>query len=103
MKLLGLSPEQEQEGRVFKFIGVFAKNREEWACTDIAAIKDSLTIIPFYDSLGPAALEFVIKQTELTTMCLDAGGFDHTLKAKANCPSLKNLLLFDEVSPAQLD
>mmetsp|Transcript_43353 Transcript_43353/g.41771 ORF Transcript_43353/g.41771 Transcript_43353/m.41771 type:complete len:273 (+) Transcript_43353:420-1238(+) len=62
---------------------------------------DSVTIIPFFDSLGPSALEYVINQTELTTMCMDGGGFEHTLKAKANCPTLKNLVLYDDVTEEQ--
>ncbi len=34
-------------------IGIFAKNREEWAITALACLTTAVTIVPFYDSLGP--------------------------------------------------
>ena len=46
---------------MFKFMGIYAKNREEWILTDLANVKNSVTTIAFYDTLGPAAVEFVIK------------------------------------------
>jgi long-subunit acyl-CoA synthetase (AMP-forming) len=33
-------------------MGVYAKNREEWAITDLASMRNSVTIIPFFESLG---------------------------------------------------
>ena len=56
------------DGRDFKFMGVYAKNREEWAMSDLATIRQSGTTVAFYDTLGPAAVEFVIKQTGLSTI-----------------------------------
>jgi len=49
-------------------MGLYAKNREEWAFTDLAALRQGGTVIAFYDTLGPSAVEFVIKQTTLTTV-----------------------------------
>lgn len=49
-------------------MGIFAKNREEWILTDIANMINSVVTIAFYDTLGPAAVEFVIKQTNLTSI-----------------------------------
>ena len=42
-------------------MGVYAKNREEWILTTIANMKNSVTTVAFYDTLGPAAVEFVIR------------------------------------------
>jgi len=58
---LNLSPEIEAEGETWKFMGIYAKNREEWALTAIANMKNSVATIAFYDTLGPAAIEFVFK------------------------------------------
>ena len=58
---MGLMPEVEEEGDVFKFMGIYAKNREEWTITDLAALRQSGTVIAFYDNLGPSAVEFVIR------------------------------------------
>lgn len=60
---LNLTPDVEADGRKFKFLGIFSKNREEWAVVDLSCIRNSTTIVPFFDSLGPDALQFVINQT----------------------------------------
>ena len=61
MAHLELMPMVEQEGGAWRFMGIYAKNREEWTITDLAALRQSGTVIAFYDTLGPAAVEFVIK------------------------------------------
>ena len=70
-QVLGLMPETIQEDEPWRFMGIYAQNREEWAFTDLATIRQSGTVIAFYDTLGPAAIEFVINQTELTTISCD--------------------------------
>jgi long-chain acyl-CoA synthetase len=57
MKLVASVKEDNIE---FEFMGIFSKNREEWAIVDIACLSSSVTIVPFFDSLGPHALSFVI-------------------------------------------
>lgn len=49
-------------------MGIYSKNREEWIIVDVASMKNSVTCVAFYDTLGPSAVEFVIKQTELTSV-----------------------------------
>lgn len=72
MHSLNLISHVSESGTAFSFLGIFSKNREEWAITDLACVRSSVTIVPFFDSLGPAALAYVINQTELTTMCIEA-------------------------------
>ena len=74
IKALNLMPEIQAEGSTWKFMGVYAKNRPEWVLTDLAAASIGGTVIAFYDTLGPQAVEFVINQTELTTITC-AGGY----------------------------
>jgi long-chain acyl-CoA synthetase len=57
---LGLSPAIHAEGKDWRFLGIFAKNKEEWAVIDLACMRNSITIVPFFDSLGADALAFVI-------------------------------------------
>lgn len=38
-KALNLLPDVFEEGRNWKFMGIYAKNREEWVCTHIAALR----------------------------------------------------------------
>jgi len=61
-------PTLDAEDRKWKFMGIYSKNREEWAITALANMKNSVITVAFYDTLGPAAVEFVIKQTELTSI-----------------------------------
>lgn len=102
MQAFKLAPTTQQEGKSYNFLGIFAKNREEWAVTDLACVRSSCTIIPFFDSLGPSALSFVIKQTELQTMCVDATGFDNLLKVKLDCPSFQTIVTFDDIPEEKL-
>jgi long-subunit acyl-CoA synthetase (AMP-forming) len=49
------------EGKTWNFMGVYAKNRPEWVLTDLASSTLGGTTIAFYDTLGPQAIEFVIR------------------------------------------
>lgn len=98
---MGLCPEQQAEGLQYQFMGVFAKNREEWAVVDLACMRSSVTIVPFFDSLGPEALGFVINQTELTTMCVEESSVDNLIKIKPKCPALQNIIVFDFLKEEQ--
>lgn len=100
LSYLGLCPEQKVEGKDFRFIGIIAKNREEWAVTALASLRSSVTIVPFYDSLAADVIAFVLNQTELTTICLETKSFDGIVKLKreGKIPHLKNFLSYDPVS-----
>lgn len=61
-------------------------------------MRSAITIIPFFDSLGPSTLKFVLHQTELTTMCVEESGLDNLIKIKNDCPHLKNIVVFDKIT-----
>lgn len=73
---------------------------------DLASMHNSITTVAFYDTLGPTAVEFVIHQTELTTVaCAEmyvAKLLD--LKKKGKAESMKNIVSFDplKLEDAQL-
>ena len=79
---LGMLPEIKGDGRTFRFMGIYAKNREEWIITDIANMKNAVTTVAFYDTLGPAAVEFVINQTELTSISCSGNYVPGLIKLK---------------------
>ena len=60
MQVLDLCPEIEAEETKYIFLGIYSKNREEWAIADLACMRSSVTIVPFFDGLGHDALSFVI-------------------------------------------
>ena len=55
-----------------RFTGIWSKNREEWNVTEFASMYVNSTIIRFYDSMGDSAVEFILNQTELTTIFCSA-------------------------------
>ena len=57
---LGLAPEVHAEDRVWRFMGIYSKNREEWILTELAGISQGVTTVSLYDTLGPDSVEFVI-------------------------------------------
>jgi long-chain acyl-CoA synthetase len=68
---LGFCPEQVVNEDSFRFLGIISKNREEWAIANIACMRASITIIPFFESLGPDGISFILNQTELTSICFE--------------------------------
>lgn len=97
---MNLAPDTEGEGKMWNFMGIFSKNREEWCVVNLASMRSDITIIPLFDSLGLDALAYVINQTELSTMCIEAKQFDNLVKVKVEkqTDSLKNLVVFDPVT-----
>jgi len=53
IKALDMMPDVEAEGRIWNFLGIYAKNRPEWALADLASASIGGTTIAFYDTLGP--------------------------------------------------
>lgn len=80
--MLGLIPEVIAEGRSWHFMGIYAKNREEWVITDVANIKNSVVTVAFYDTLGPDSVKFVINQTGLTSISCTANYLPSLIKLK---------------------
>ena len=97
---MGLSPVQNVEGVDYRFLGIISKNREEWAVADLACLRSSITIVPFYDSLGADVIAFVLNQTELATICCEIKAIDTLtkLKREGKVEHLKAIIAFDPVS-----
>lgn len=93
-----MTPEVEGEGEKWKFMGIYAKNREEWVIVDIANLKNSVVSIAFYDTLGPDAVKFVINQTGLTTISCAGNYLPGLIKLKTDgqVQSLTALVSFDD-------
>ena len=54
-------PESFEEGQNWRLMGIYSKNREEWAFTALATQRQSGTVVAFYDTLGPSGVEFIIR------------------------------------------
>jgi long-chain acyl-CoA synthetase len=42
-------------------VGIFAKNREEWLLLEYANFLYNKTMVPFYDTLGPDSITYILK------------------------------------------
>lgn len=63
---LNLATETEGDDKKWRFVGVWAKNREEWLMTHLANMYFDMTTIGFFDSMGNSAVDFILNQTELS-------------------------------------
>ena len=54
MMALKLAPELEGEDKKWRFVGIWSKNRSEWAKTLLACMHYSMTTVGFYDAMGAA-------------------------------------------------
>lgn len=58
----------EEDGPKMRFVGIWAKNRWEWAATLIACMYYNIKVVGFFDAMGADALDFILNQTELSTI-----------------------------------
>jgi len=52
--------EVEAEGKIWKFIGIQAKNRKEWNLIHLANMHNGTTTVGLYDTLGEEASKYII-------------------------------------------
>ena len=72
LKILNLCPEVEGEGKMWKFLGIWAKNRMEWTISLLAAMYYNITAVGFFDAMSPEQVEFIFNQTEMCTVICTA-------------------------------
>ena len=98
LKELNLTPEIEtRTGQKFKFMGIFSRNKEEWLITDIASHMNSVSVVPFYDTLGDSTIEFILQETNLITISMESTNLKkiNDLAQNNQHHNLKNVILFD--------
>ena len=72
LNVLNLCPEINFEGEpTFRFLGIYSKNKKEWLFSYLGAVRDSITIVTIYDTLGERAVEFILEQTQLTSIVIE--------------------------------
>jgi long-subunit acyl-CoA synthetase (AMP-forming) len=60
MKSLNLAPQIEGDGKQWKFVGIWSKNRYEWLTTHIANMYFNHTTIGFFDSMGAVTVDYIL-------------------------------------------
>ncbi|XP_063903983.1 long-chain-fatty-acid--CoA ligase 5 isoform X2 [Zophobas morio] len=81
------------------FIGIYSQNCPEWILAEQAAYCYSMVLVPLYDTLGPDACAFIIKQAEISVViCEDDSKCNLLLERAPRC--LRKLIVFRDVRPA---
>nr|CAH7756997.1 unnamed protein product [Callosobruchus chinensis] len=80
-------------------LGIYAQNCPEWILSEQAAYCYSMVLVPLYDTLGPDACAFIIKQAEITTVvCEDDAKCNMLLEKSPRC--LKKMIVIKDIRPA---
>ena len=83
----------------WRFVGIWSKNRWEWLATHLANQYFSHTTIGFFDSMGPETVDYILGQTELTSVFVAKEYVQKLLdmRAKNLGAKIKNIVSFDQV------
>ena len=99
LNVLNLCPMTDIENDdSFRLLGIYSKNRPEWLLSYFGAVRDSITIVTIYDTLGDIALEYIFNQTKLTTVVIEAKVLEKMFKLakEGKTGQIKNLIVLDK-------
>jgi long-chain acyl-CoA synthetase len=104
LELCPLQVNPDGDGIDMKFLGIFSRNREEWIITDAACFYLAATVVTLYDTLGEDSTSFIIEQTQLLSIVLQASNVSTIIKMKESGKgnTLKNLIVLDNLDDALL-
>jgi len=99
---LDLAPAIKEDNEL-RFVGIWAKNCEQWIDLDIACSLYKIVSVPIYSTLGKEIVKYVVSQTHLTTIFCTADHIDELIEqiSKRELPYLDNVVSFDKVSRQQ--
>lgn len=100
-----LAPKKEWDGRTLRILGIYSKNREEWALMDVACVLANISSVPLYDTLGDSSIEYIVQQTEMSTIACGEDKIKHLckLKKEGKIPSLTHIISFDDITNDQIE
>lgn len=95
---LNLCPPTEDK---LTLLGLYMKNCMEWVIAEQAIFCVSGATVPFYDTLGPESVGFILKQTNTKTVVSTRLELERLCKVKkdGNCPIFEYVVLVDGVIP----
>jgi len=60
MRKLDLSPEIEGEGIMWRFAGIWSKNRPEWLMTALGCMYVRTATVGLFDAMSNSAVDFIV-------------------------------------------
>ena len=87
----------DDKSKKMRFLGIYSRSREEWIVGSLGCQMDSITVVTIYDTLGMNSMEFILKQTELTTILVETINLEMILNLKKNnkLGNVKNIICID--------
>jgi long-chain acyl-CoA synthetase len=81
-----------------EFVGIHSKNTLEWTLVDLANISYGFTTLPLYDTLGEDAVDFMLEETEVSTLFVSVELLGQHIKRlkSGKFSHLKQLVIMDE-------
>lgn len=100
-----LCPKVKFEEGEFRFISIYAKNREEWILTDLACMNAAITSVTLYDTLGKDSIEYILDQTMIKTVVCEADKVKNiiALKKERKISNVTHVIYFDDVKKVEID
>lgn len=98
LHILDMVTPTKDEG--LKLIGLYMGNCMEWFIAEQAIFCLSGATVPFYDTLGPESVEFILNQTSTKTVVCTRRQFPRLCKVKKSgrCPCFESVILVDGVT-----
>jgi long-chain acyl-CoA synthetase len=82
-------------------VGLWCQNRPEWQIVDLACMSQALFSVSLYDTLGPDAIEFIIRHASLNCVATSVNHVAALLKLKPRLPTLKVIVCLDPLSAGE--
>ncbi|KJF60544.1 AMP-binding enzyme [Coccidioides immitis RS] len=76
-------------------VGLWCQNRPEWQLVDLACMSQSLFSVSLYETLGPEATEFIVKNAELACVVASLPHLPTLLRLKPKLACLKMIVCLD--------
>eukprot|EP00127_Corallochytrium_limacisporum_P004393 Clim_evm1s161 gene=Clim_evmTU1s161 len=98
LEALNLCPVADPEDKIIpRKMGFYCRNRMEFFIGQMACFKFNITVVPLYDTLGNDTIEYVVSQTNMTTLLASTNNF-HLLENMdvTKVPTLKNIIELEE-------
>jgi len=101
---LNLVPPVEDDDNMV-LLGLYMKNNMEWFIAEQAIFCVSGATVPFYDTLGPESVQFILKQTSTKTVVSTRAELERlcTVKKSGLCPHFQVVVLVDGVTAHAAD
>lgn len=103
--LVDLVHETSDDGKVFRFFGIYSQNREEWTVSSVASTHFSLVSVPLYDSLGVDSMEYILNQTGMQTVLCSGTNYPKLINQRKQGKSgqMQTIINFDPVTAEQVE